>query len=197
MKDTYLTISALAEGIYKEKGSKFIAYLHPVNTEEQVKEIVKSYKKIYYDARHHCYALIINPGNPLLKAADDGEPAHTAGTPILNQLRAANLCNVACVVVRYFGGTKLGVPGLIYAYKAATEDAIQKAEIIEKEITVYLNIHFSYPQLTEVLKICKDFKANILNQFFDNECKIELEIRLGNYEFLKEKLEKVENLALN
>lgn len=197
MKDTFLTISSLAEGIYKEKGSKFMAYLHPVSTEGELKEIVKAYKKTYYDARHHCYALIINPSHPLLKAADDGEPAHSAGTPILNQLRAANLCNVACIVVRYFGGTKLGVPGLIHAYKTAAEDAIQKAEIIEKEITANLKIQFSYPQLTEVLKICKDFKASILNQLFDNECQMEMEIRLGNYEQMKEKLEKVEGLEIN
>lgn len=197
MTDTYHTIAAPGEGIYKEKGSKFIAYLHPVATEEEVKELIKNYKKTYYDARHHCYGLIVNPSNPLLKASDDGEPAHSAGTPILNQLRASNLCNIVCIVMRYFGGTKLGVPGLIHAYKTVTDDAIQNSIIIEKEIRAHIQIHFSYPRLTEVLKICRDLKASINNQMHDNECLIEMEIRLGNYDQLKEKLQKVEGLILS
>ncbi len=191
MRDTYYTVAQNTEGIYKEKGSKFIAYLHPIQTEEQLKEIVKHYKKTYYDARHHCYACILYPQNPLYKAADDGEPSHTAGTPILNQLKSANLMNVLCVVVRYFGGTKLGVPGLIHAYKTATEDAINNAKVIEKEITSVLKVQFAYPQLNDILKIQKDTRATILNQVFDNDCEITLEIRLKNSDELKERLGKV------
>lgn len=175
---SYKTISGVAEGLYKEKGSKFFAYLHPIETEEQAKELLKNYKKKYYDARHHCYALILGTDMKLQKYSDDGEPAHTAGTPILNKLKSYELCNVICIVVRFFGGTKLGVPGLIEAYKGATEAALLQANIIEQEIKVQLWLNTDYLSVNEVMRAIKATGALLLQQNY-NEADIDIEVSLS------------------
>lgn len=165
----------MAEGLYKEKGSKFFAYLHPIENEEQGKELLKQYKKKYFDARHHCYALIIGTDMALQKYSDDGEPAHTAGSPILNKLRSHELCNVICIVVRFFGGTKLGVPGLIEAYKGATEAAIAQAHIVEREIKVQIGLNTDYLSVNEVMRAIKVTGAQLLQQNF-NDNTIDIQI---------------------
>ena len=140
-KDTYLTLNTVAEGVYKEKGSKFLAFGYNVNSEEQVRERLEELRKKFYDARHHCYAYMLGHGsNQKWRANDDGEPNHSAGTPILNQIKSFELTNVLVVVIRYFGGTKLGVSGLINAYKTATQEALAMAEIEERILTNLIKI---------------------------------------------------------
>ncbi|MFN8437243.1 MAG: YigZ family protein [Cytophagales bacterium] len=187
----YKTISKPSEGIYKEKGSKFLSFLHQINTEEEAKEILKKYKKDYFDARHHCYALILNNDSSLQKYSDDGEPAHTAGTPILNKLKSYELTNVICVVVRFFGGTKLGVPGLIEAYKESTEDAIKNTEIITKEITCKISISTDYESINDLMRLCKLYEIEIENQKYENDKIItELNYTLKNKNSILNSIEK-------
>lgn len=187
----YKTISKPSEGIYKEKGSKFLSFLHQINTEEEAKEILKKYKKEYFDARHHCYALILNNDSSLQKYSDDGEPAHTAGTPILNKLKSYELTNVICVVVRFFGGTKLGVPGLIEAYKESTEDAIKNTEIISKEITCKISISTDYESINDLMRLCKLYEIEIENQKYENDKIItELNYALKNKNSILNSIEK-------
>ena len=187
----YKTISKPSEGIYKEKGSKFLSFLHQINTEEEAKDILKKYKKEYFDARHHCYALILNNDSSLQKYSDDGEPAHTAGTPILNKLKSYELTNVICVVVRFFGGTKLGVPGLIEAYKESTEDAIKNTEIITKEITCKISISTNYDSINDLMRLCKLYEIEIENQKYENDKIItELNYTLKNKNSILNSIEK-------
>ncbi|MDB4835320.1 YigZ family protein [Cyclobacteriaceae bacterium] len=171
----FLTISSPSEGIYKEKGSKFIAYAYPVISEDEVRTYVKALKKEYYDARHHCYAFVLGKDKIKFRAADDGEPSNSAGAPILGQLRSLELTNVLVVVVRYFGGTKLGVPGLIDAYREAAKDALSQAQIIgEFEQTIF-DIQFEYIKMNDVMKIVKDAKLKVVKQQFDNNCEMTLQ----------------------
>lgn len=187
----YKTISKPSEGIYKEKGSKFLSFLHQINTEEEAKDVLKKYKKEYFDARHHCYALILNNDSSLQKYSDDGEPAHTAGTPILNKLKSYELTNVICVVVRFFGGTKLGVPGLIEAYKESTEDAIKNTEIITKEITCKISISTNYESINDLMRLCKLYEIEIENQKYENDKIItELNYTLKNKNSILNSIEK-------
>ena len=177
MHDTYRTIAAPSEGLYKEKGSKFIALAYPVASEEEIKEIYADLKKQYYDARHHCYAYILGADKSRYRANDDGEPNHSAGDPILGQIRSADLSNVLVVVVRYFGGTKLGVSGLITAYKTATADALANATLVEKHETVLLNVHFEYPQMNDVMSLVKEYELDVREQQFELDCRLTLEVR--------------------
>lgn len=194
--DTYKTISALSEGIYKEKGSKFISFAFPVNNVEEVKEIVKEFQKKYFDARHVCYAYMIGQERETFRANDDGEPSGTAGRPILGQINSHNLTNILVIVVRYFGGVLLGTGGLVVAYKEATLDAINNAEIIEKVVEESISIQFGYLQMNEIMKILKDSTAQITNQKFDNDCSIILSIRKQEYEALKSKLGKITEVKI-
>jgi uncharacterized YigZ family protein len=171
----YKTISKPCEGIYKEKGSKFFAYLHPIVNEEEGRVLLKDYKKKYFDARHHCHAMILGKYSELQKFSDDGEPGHTAGTPILNRLKSSELTNVICIVVRFFGGTKLGVPGLIEAYKEATSDAITNAQIVECPITEKINLVTDYLNVNEVMRLVKLFDAELVSQNF-TDTHVEFEI---------------------
>ncbi|MFA6704639.1 MAG: YigZ family protein, partial [Bacteroidales bacterium] len=155
--DTYLTIEEKSQGIYKEKGSKFIALAFPVSNEDNVKEIIKSIKKEYFDARHHCYAYIIGHDKSVFRMNDDGEPSSTGGKPIYGQLLSNNLTNILIVVVRYFGGIKLGVSGLINAYKKAALDSINNAKIIQKTLNEVYSISFEYTLMNRVMKVLKDF----------------------------------------
>ncbi len=179
MITSFRTLSGSSAGEYKEKGSKFIALAFPVSSEDEVKTRLTEIKKEYFDARHHCYAYIIGADKSKFRANDDGEPNHSAGDPILGQIRSKNLTNVLVVVVRYFGGTKLGVSGLITAYKTAAEEALNKAQIIEQQITVTFVFEFSYEVTPVIMKLIKDFSLKIMNQEFGETCSIEIEVLLS------------------
>ncbi|MDR1130462.1 MAG: YigZ family protein [Prevotellaceae bacterium] len=190
MLDRYRTISSLSEGLYKEKGSRFIAFACPVCSENEVKLHLLELKKKYYDAKHHCYAYRLGLTGELWRAVDDGEPSGSAGKPILGQLLSNNLTNIVVFVVRYFGGVKLGVPGLINAYRSATADSIQNAEIIEKEDKVGFFVEFNYLAMNEVMKIIKDEHLETVKQEFEMICRIELQVRRSLFEMIKDKFSK-------
>mgnify|MGYP000183504920 CR=1 FL=1 len=194
MEDVYKTIETPAEGLYKEKGSKFIALAYPVRTEEAVKEIVEEIKVRYYDARHHCYAYRLGVDKKKFRANDDGEPSSTAGKPILGQILSYDLTDILIVVVRYFGGIKLGVSGLINAYRAAAADAIGHARIVEKTDDEVFRIKFDYTVMNEVMRVVKEEEPEILEQSYDMDCRMTLRIRKSMMPKLKARLEKVETL---
>ena len=194
MPDTYKTITAPTEGIYKEKGSKFLSFAIPVHTADEVKELVKTYKKDYYDARHVCYAYMLGAERKEFRANDDGEPSGTAGRPILGQINSRELTNVLVIVVRYFGGILLGTGGLVVAYKEATADALNQALISKKTVDETISIHFDYVLMNEVMRIIKDTNAQILNQSYDNDCIMCLSIRKREVGILKEKLFKIDGI---
>ena len=170
--DTYKEVKSHTTGIYKEKGSKFIAYSYPVYSEQEVKERLEEVKKIEHSARHHCYAYIINPDKSLQRANDDGEPSSTAGKPILGQILSNDLTNILIIVVRYFGGVKLGVPGLIRSYKTASFDAITDATIITKTIKEHYEVSFKYPLMNNVMRLVKDFDLEVVNTDFQIDCNL-------------------------
>ena len=173
----YNTILSPSGGYYKEKGSKFISRLMHVESEKDCKDFLNEMKKEFYDARHHCYAYRLDPENERTRSNDDGEPTGSAGKPILNQLLSHGLYNVMVVVIRYFGGTKLGVSGLINAYKISTKDAIEEAEIRIKHISNVYTLHFEYPKLNDVMRIIKEEKISIIQQDFSISCFIKIEIK--------------------
>lgn len=197
MTDTYKTINCTTEGIYKEKGSKFISFAIPVNNIEEVKEIVKDFRKKYYDARHVCYAFMLGMEQKEWRANDDGEPSGTAGKPILGQINSHELTNILVIVVRYFGGILLGTGGLVIAYKEATKDALLNTQIIEKTIQCNLRIHFEYPLMNDVMRVLKDSSASILNQNYNQDYSMEINIRKQEYNTLLGKLEKIEGIVIN
>jgi len=197
MNDTFRTIKNPSEGEYKEKGSKFLAFAFQVKTEEQIKERLEELRKKYYDARHHCYAYQLGQHGELWRANDDGEPNHSAGTPILNQIKSFNLTDILVVVIRYFGGTKLGVSGLISAYKIATQEALQNAEIEEKIITKTLSFSFDYLAMNDVMKLIKDYELEIENQEFTNICQMKLSVRLAIVTEVEAKLNDIKKVKLN
>ncbi|HTJ53125.1 MAG TPA: YigZ family protein [Cyclobacteriaceae bacterium] len=185
---SYQTIQSSSEGIYKEKGSKFLAFAYPVTSEEEIKNRIESLKKEYYDARHHCFAWMLGAEKNQYRAFDDGEPNHSAGDPILGQIKSKNLTNVLVVVVRYFGGVKLGVGGLITAYKAAAEDALNKTSLIEREVTEVLQLSYSYSSTPEAMRLVKEFELNILSQDFNEDCQLKIEVKLRDKPGLLEKI---------
>ena len=170
--DKYKQIKSATTGVYKEKGSKFIAYSFPVHSEENVKEKLEEVKKIEHSARHHCYAYILNPDKSAQRVNDDGEPSSTAGKPILGQILTNDLTNILIVVVRYFGGVKLGVPGLIRSYKTAALDAISNSEIITKIIKEQFAVSFKYPQMNDVMRLVKEYNLEVVNTDFQIECNL-------------------------
>ncbi len=192
--DNYLTIKKQSEGLYKEKGSKFIAYAYPVSTEEEIKQHIADLKKEYYDARHHCYAYMLGADKKNYRANDDGEPSSTAGKPILGQILSNNITNILIVVIRYFGGTKLGVSGLIHAYKTASADAIANAEIIEKTVNDIYDIHFDYLVMNDIMKIIKEEQPLQIAQDFNLTCTITLSIRQSDVERIIEKMNKIDSV---
>ncbi|GAF04312.1 IMPACT family protein [Saccharicrinis fermentans] len=194
IKDKYKTIAAPSEGIYKEKGSKFISYAYPVYSEDEIKEHVRKLKDEFYDARHHCFAWQLGTDGLRYRANDDGEPSGTAGKPIYGQLRSMELTNILVVVVRYFGGTKLGVPGLIRAYKEATIDAIANADIIEKTVDDLYSVKFDYLVMNDIMKIVKDENLIIANQKFDLSCELEFSIRQSEVQKVLHRFEKVDSV---
>jgi uncharacterized YigZ family protein len=186
MAFSYLTLQGATEGIYKEKGSKFLAFGYPVDSEEEIRAHVERLKKKFHDARHHCFAWILGPSRDRFRAFDDGEPPHTAGDPILGQLRQFNLTNVLLVVVRYFGGTKLGAGNLAAAYRAAARDALENAPIVEREVTSDFVLEFPYLATADVMKLVKAFDLQISEQQFEENCRIRVRIGLKSQDaFLK------------
>jgi len=194
--DSYLTVKQPAQGLFKDKGSKFIGYIFPLESAEDVKEILAQLKAEHPRARHICWALRISTDRSVFRVNDDGEPSGTAGKPILNTLLSANLTQVCVAVVRYFGGTLLGVPGLIHAYKEASLEAIKEAEIIEKTIKDRYQIHVPYTQLNSVMKILKDENITIIAQELDTECLLIIEIRQQFVLKIITLLENIYNLRL-
>jgi Uncharacterized conserved protein len=186
--DTYKSISAPSRGIYKELGSKFLAFAWPVETEEEIKSILSEIRKEYFDARHHCYAWRLGLTGEPYRMNDDGEPSSTAGRPIHGQLLSQELSDILVVVVRYFGGTKLGVPGLIRAYKSATQDALANATVIEKIAGEHFTLTFDYLQMNDVMKVLKDMGITPLKQEFDLRCKMEVRVRLTQIEDFRKQL---------
>lgn len=197
IQDTYTTLAAPTEGLYKEKGSKFIALAYPMYTEEEVKEVLAELRKKYYDARHHCYAYILGADQARYRANDDGEPNHSAGDPILGQIRSAGLSNVLVVVVRYFGGTKLGVSGLITAYKTATAEALQQATLVEQHETTLLQAHYAYPQMNHVMSLVKEHDLQVRDQQFALDCRLTLEVRRQLQDEITAKLEEMEGITVS
>ena len=175
--DTFLTIDQLAEGLYKDKGSKFIASVHHVESAEQAMEIVAEYRKKYYDARHVCYAYMLGAERDVFRANDDSEPSGTAGRPILGQINSAGLTDVLVIVVRYFGGILLGTSGLITAYKSAAADAIANAKIVEKIIEGRVEVRFGYSEMSYVMRVVKETQARIIEQEQLADCRIVVAVR--------------------
>ena len=186
--DEYLTIAATAEGCYTEKRSKFYAFAHPVDDVTQVQELVKQYRKRFYDARHVCYAYVLGADGSEYRANDDGEPSSTAGKPILGQIVSHSLTNVLVVVVRYYGGINLGTGGLIVAYRTAAADALDHASVISRQVEEVITHHFSYLQMNEVMKVIKDMQPRVISQQFDNDCTITLAIRQSEATLLRQRL---------
>ena len=195
-EDKYRTVNAIAEGLYKEKGSRFIYFIYPVKTEEEIKYILTEIKTKYYDARHHCYAYCLGANRERFRANDDGEPSSTAGKPILGQIVSNDLSNVLVVVVRYFGGIKLGVSGLIQAYRDAAANAILHAEIVERTVDEEIRIRFTYVVMNDVMKVLKEEEPEVLSRNFEMECEMTLSIRQKDMPRLKERLLKIESLAI-
>lgn len=192
MADTYKTVSKeVCEGFYSEKRSKFLAFVHHVDSVDEAMAIVKEYRKKYYDARHCCYAYVLGSDRADFRANDDGEPSSTAGKPILGQLNRLELTDVLGVVIRYYGGVNLGTGGLIVAYRTATEDALSKAVIEEKFVEERITYRFTYPMINAVMRVVKETGARIVSQSFDNDCEIVLSIRQSLAEGLQARLDKL------
>ena len=195
-EDTYKTIIGVAEGIYTEKRSKFIAIAIPVHTVEEIKQHLDIYQKKYYDARHVCYAYMLGHERKDFRANDNGEPSGTAGKPILGQINSNGLTDILIVVVRYFGGIKLGTSGLIVAYKAAAAEAIANATIIEKTVDDEIAVAFEYPFMNDVMRIVKEEEPEILEQSYDMDCLMKLRIRRSMMGELRARSEKVETARI-
>jgi uncharacterized YigZ family protein len=192
--DTYKTIGAPAEGLYKEKGSKFIAYSFPVSNENQIKEITARLKKEHHSARHHCFAWQLGPDLKLFRVNDDGEPSGTAGRPILGQIQQRELTDILVVVVRYFGGILLGTSGLTNAYKQATADVLANAVIIEKIIETTIEVNFDYLAMNDFMMVLKEFQLEMKESQFDLSCKAKILVRKQLTSTVLEKLGKIDKL---
>ena len=197
MINEFKTITSISEGIYKDKGSKFLAFAFPVNNETEINNYRSELKKKYYDARHQVYAYYLGAENPTFRSSDDGEPTNSSGPPVLGQIRSFGLTNVLIVVVRYFGGTKLGVPGLINAYKTAAFEALSNAKIIIKNIEVLISIEFEYLHMNSVMHLLKNSGIHLLTQTFEAVCIISLSVEKQKYDWLIENLTKIRTLKIN
>lgn len=195
--DTYLTIAAPSEVIYTEKRSKFIAMALPVHTVDEVKSMLDTCQKKYYDARHICYAYMLGPERKDYRSNDNGEPSGTAGKPILGQINSHNLTDILVIVVRYFGGIKLGTSGLITAYRAAASEAIGAATVVEKTVDEEVTFFFEYPMMNDVMRIVKEEGPSIVSQGYDTDFSMTLRIRRSLMPRLRQRLEKVETLRIS
>ncbi|MGC1244254.1 MAG: YigZ family protein [Chryseosolibacter sp.] len=194
---SYRTIAKPAEGRYKEKGSRFLAFAFPVESEPEIKAHLAQLGKKFFDARHHCFAWMLGADKKSFRAFDDGEPNHSAGDPILGQIRSKDLTDVLVVVVRYFGGVKLGVGGLIAAYKQAAEDALNHADIIEKEVTGNIRIVYEYQATPEIMRLIKEFDLAILSQTFEADCSLTADYKLRDREKLFGRLDLMLAMGVN
>lgn len=185
-----------SEGLYKEKGSKFFAFSYPVYSVDEIKQHIERINKEYYDARHRCYAWKLGLSDENYRQNDDGEPSGTAGKPIYGQILSNSLTNIIVIVVRYFGGIKLGTSGLINAYRTATAYAIQNATIVERTIDEYYTVSFAYEAMNEVMRVVKDIQPQILAQKFDLMCRLRIRIRQSRLSHLISELEKIETVSL-
>jgi uncharacterized YigZ family protein len=195
-EDTYLTLKQPAEAVFTDRGSKFIAFVYPIATEANVKPLVAHLKSAHPKANHHCWAMRLSPDRSVFKVNDDGEPSGTAGRPILNTLLSKNVTNALVVVVRYFGGKLLGVPGLINAYKTAAEMGITAAGITEKVSSDIYSIEFDYLQMNEVMKVIKEENITILQQEADNRCMFQISVRKGKVNQTISRLNSINNIKL-
>ncbi|MBP8781778.1 MAG: YigZ family protein [Paludibacteraceae bacterium] len=195
-EDSYQSILQRAEGIYKEKGSKFLSFAIPVCSVDDAKMVLQSFRANYHDARHICYAYVIGYPTSVVRSSDDGEPSGTAGKPILAQIQAKQLSDVMVVVVRYFGGVLLGTGGLVVAYREATVDALNNTTVYTKIVEQALTIQCAYPQLNEVMKIIKDNNLTIISQTLEISCTLKVQIRLSNFEIITERLKQVHGLQV-
>ncbi|HVV54321.1 MAG TPA: YigZ family protein [Mucilaginibacter sp.] len=189
--DTYRTIGQPSEGSFRDRGSKFISFAYPINSEQEIRDIVAKLKREHPKANHHCWALRWSTDRSVFRLNDDGEPSGTAGRPILNTLLSRDLTNIAVVVVRYFGGTLLGVPGLINAYKTAAEQALDNAPVVEKTVNDVYEITFGYAQMNDVMRAIKDNDLQVLGQHFDNICTMKVSIRKTHVEQALAHLQKI------
>lgn len=196
MSDFYKTLKEPCEGLYKEKMSKFISFAHPVNTAEEAKEIIKRYQKEYFDARHVCWAYMIGAARTEYQSNDNGEPSGTAGKPILGQINSFELTNVVIVVIRYFGGIKLGTSGLIVAYREAAAEAIRNGEIIECHEQAFVKFLFPYLAMNDVMKVIKNSDVEIMEQIFDNSCQMKLAIRADHADALRTRLADIDGVSV-
>ena len=192
MTDEYKTITeVIGEGFYSEKRSKFLAFAHHVETIDEIKDILASYRKKYYDARHVCYAYVLGADKADFRANDDGEPSSTAGKPILGQINSYDLTNVLVIVVRYYGGVNLGTGGLIVAYRTAAADALDHATIETRLVEEVKTYSFPYPMMNAVMRVIKEMQPRIVSQTFDNTCSISMSIRQEMAPVLRDRLEKL------
>ena len=192
--DAYRSIAAPSEGLFKDNGSRFIALAYPVETEDQVKAIVSSLRKEYHDARHHCYAYRLGYKGDIFRSSDDGEPSGSAGRPILGQIDSAGLSDILVVVVRYFGGIKLGIPGLIRAYKTSSADALAQAQVVPKVAGKSFRVNFGYGAMNDVMKCLKELDLQPSERDFGESCSLLVRVRLSLTEVFKEKLGGIANL---
>lgn len=191
IQDSYKSVSAPTEGLFKDNGSRFIARVFPVNNDGEIKELVDSLKKEYHDARHHCYAYRLGHKGDRFRANDDGEPSSSAGRPILGQIDSFGLSDILIVVIRYFGGIKLGIPGLIRAYKTASADALSKAQIIEKTATSQYSLSFGYESMNSIMNILKDMELKMENTDFGEICTLDVLVRLSYVQSFEKRLNEI------
>ncbi|MEI6682418.1 MAG: YigZ family protein [Bacteroidota bacterium] len=194
--DSFRSISGESRGIYREKASKFIAVALPVSSEDEVKASLEELRKSYHDANHHCYAYRLGLENQAYRVHDDGEPSGSAGKPIYGQILSTGLSDVLVVVIRYFGGTKLGIPGLIHAYRIAAREALDQAEIIEKVIRVPLKVIFEYPMMNEIMRILKEEGVKIISQSSAINCEIDFQVRKSNLEKVRTRLTRLNKVEI-
>jgi len=196
-EDIYLSINKESSGFYKEKGSKFLAFAFPVESTEDIKAKIDGLRKEYHDARHYCYAYILGPDQSTFRTNDDGEPKHSAGDPILNQIKSLNLSDTLVVVLRYFGGTKLGIPGLINAYRTAALDALKNNKIIKKTICDEIDIFFAYEAMNNVMRLIRAYDIKILYQYFTDTCHLQLSVRKSLSNTFRHKLESIKSIMIS
>lgn len=189
--DEFKTITNVGEGTYSEKRSKFLAFSHHVESEDDIRELLAFYRKKYFDARHVCYAYMLGAERKIFRANDDGEPSSTAGKPILGQINSSGLTDILIVVVRYYGGVNLGTGGLIVAYKTAAAAAIENSVVETRQVEEFITYNFPYVMMNNVMRVVKEMKPRILSQTYDTTCEIKLSIRLSEAEILKARLAKL------
>ena len=194
--DTYLTLSAPSEGLFKDRGSKFIAFAFPVSSEEEIKERQAEVRRMHHGARHHCYAWMLGHEKTHYRANDDGEPSNSAGKPIHGQLQSFDVTNVLIIVVRYFGGVKLGVGGLINAYRTAAAEALKDGDIVERIVMDHYRIGFGYDRMSAVMGLVKDEKLDQFNQQFDLDCKLDIAVRRRDSERIFQLFDEMEGVSI-